>query len=365
MPLVQRWPRLVLAFLWLCTLACKPTVSPSQPASLAQPDPDQEAKDLDAFFRGELLTSNVRPPNEPMWPTEQYNSLIWWPLAVFTQPKYGWGIKDLPDLKNALSGTFTEWGERQEGILGWLRDYPAREDLWRHQLDQGDDPIAAFQLGSWLGATRGPKEGLEQLSRVHLEIDDSTPLKTRARAAQIYELKDILPDLQQRLPGVSITLGDPEPVPLSSFSAPRSQLIWENLVADLPPDGGRVYVLEEDLGNLGPTKSFSFAKVDLPNQRAAVSLSRLRTATGKAAGWSEKLAGSSLAVARRRLETVLVSTLARLEGLDFPCPETTCALHERRSVRELADGTAQLCPKHQAMLKAMTGMGAETRSRPK
>ena len=77
-------------------------------------------------------------------------------------------------------------------------------------------------------------------------------------------------------------------------------------------------------------------QVDLVHGRGVASLSRLRSLAGYPTPTWRTVDPSVLPAVQLRVRHLLANAVGRLVGLSFPCPERSCPMHERRSVKELA-----------------------------
>jgi hypothetical protein len=88
-----------------------------------------------------------------------------------------------------------------------------------------------------------------------------------------------------------------------------------------------------------------------------ISLARLRSLVGQPVPASAALDESLLPPVRRRLQTALLEAAAKLNGLDFPCTSSACALREHRAVTDFVLPPPAFCDKHQAQLRELSAAG--------
>jgi tetratricopeptide (TPR) repeat protein/predicted Zn-dependent protease len=164
------------------------------------------------------------------------------------------------------------------------------------------------------------------------------------------ELAGMAEYLSGQFPGVKVSLGAREELQPGVIRTDRDQVIWERLLERLRDEPGRIYVLEDDLATAD--KRFVFAAFDLAHARGAVSLARFRDLVGDPRVAGTTWSGPLLSASRDRVRTQMAAATGKLLGLSFPCTNETCALHERRSVKDFYLGPEALCPKHLAELQA-------------
>lgn len=77
-----------------------------------------------------------------------------------------------------------------------------------------------------------------------------------------------------------------------------------------------------------------------------VSLSRLRSLTGKPTPAATSLDSDLLPATQRRFGSLTLGVAGALLGLSYPCDDKRCAMRERRAVSDLAVTSPPFCPEH-------------------
>jgi predicted Zn-dependent protease len=164
------------------------------------------------------------------------------------------------------------------------------------------------------------------------------------------ELQGMAGFLSAQFPGLSIDVAPREELQPGVINTGLQQVVWERLLERLRDDPGRIYLLEDDLTTVDT--HFVYSRFDLAHARGAVSLARFRSLVGDAKEAGTTWSGDLLVAVRNRLRAQMVAAVGKLVGLSFPCSSETCAMHERRSVKEFTLGTEVFCPRHAEELKA-------------
>ncbi len=163
---------------------------------------------------------------------------------------------------------------------------------------------------------------------------------------EFAELANIVPDLENRLPGYRFHLLDRKSMPEDVMRG--GQVLFENLLPQLPGEPGVIAIVAEDLTVEGA--NFVYSNWDAMSGRGVISLSRLRKQSKKQA---PLLADELARLARERLLIQITGTTAKMLGLHFPCSAPKCALRFSRSLSELDEKGSELCPEHRAELKRL------------
>jgi tetratricopeptide (TPR) repeat protein len=215
-----------------------------------------------------------------------------------------------------------------------------------------------FNVAQYQDARRAWQEQAEKNGLAAPELDSASLPKPPPVSSIVIvpmgdriapELAGIAGFLEGQFPGVKFSLGAREELQPGVIKTETQQVIWERLVERLRDEPGRIYVLEDDLTTLDAR--FVYAAFDLAHARGAVSLARFRDLVGAPREAGTTWSGDLLVAARNRVRTRMAAATGKLLGLSFPCTNESCAMHERRSVKDFVP--AVLCPKHASELQAI------------
>lgn len=152
---------LLLILVVLAAFACesKKAAAPPQSAPAEQAPP---ADDLRRFLDGMLVTSNVKPPKEPVWPVESQSRQLYWVMPSF---KKLFGIKSEAELRAYVDHPPEELTRSQAWSIERLGDLPTALSIWKRML--GEDPLdldAAVEVAFLENVLNGPNEALAAIA---------------------------------------------------------------------------------------------------------------------------------------------------------------------------------------------------------
>lgn len=176
-------------------------------------------------------------------------------------------------------------------------------------------------------------------------------LQPLAEADAFHEVDGVVGILQRRFPNVRFTQRPLAKLPPEAVDPQRAQVVDELLFSAMPPTRGTVMIVDRDLTEYG--LGYLFGTTEFETVRGIVSVARFRTPAGRPAIPTTVLTGTALLEARERLANQLTSTLGKLLGMSFPCPQARCVLRYPRSRQEFDAKGGEFCPAHQEELRRL------------
>jgi predicted Zn-dependent protease len=164
---------LILAAM-LSAAACKR--APSTPAAVPRAPVEVTDEEMKRFLDGMLVTSDVPPVHNMVWPVYELNSYTWF-QEVFSN---GWGLKSRDEVKAFLARPVEDMGRTDAWLLDKLGNTARSVDIWKALLrEDPDDLEAAIRVAQLVAVFEGPEAALSAIS------------KTSGRTARMFDKRGI------------------------------------------------------------------------------------------------------------------------------------------------------------------------------
>jgi tetratricopeptide (TPR) repeat protein len=96
--------------------------------------------ELQGFLKGMLVTSNVPPPSEPVWPLDKDTTMLSW---IAPSLKNMWGLNTPQEIRDYVKGPPEKMNRSQIWVLDRLQDWPTAAKAWKRLLDEDPGDLEA------------------------------------------------------------------------------------------------------------------------------------------------------------------------------------------------------------------------------